>query len=382
MEFNPRVLKIAGYPSAELTKRKKQIIEQGRELFDFGTGDPIEPTPNFIREAVGKNTPVISQYPTVKGSAKLREAIAAYLKRRFDVSLDTESEILPCTGSKEAIYNFTALFVGPESKKNVVIGPSPGYPVMERSCTVAGADYYRFELNPENNFLMELSSLPTSLLEKTALAWINYPHNPSGAECNLEYLRRQAEVARKYDFVLASDECYVDLYYGETLPPSVLQTGFKNVVAFHSCSKRSGMTAYRTGFLAGDKEVLKNYSSFRDTLGVATPIYTQLAAAEAWSDDKHPAERRAFFNEKRKVFIDFFKANNFDWVKTDSTLYFWVKSPNGMTGKDYALKLMEGGIVVSPGSFFSDSSANWFRIALVPSLEDCKRALKIWQGYI
>lgn len=382
MEFNPRVLRIAGYPSAELNKRKKQIVDQGKELFDFGTGDPIEPTPEFIREAVGKNTPKISQYPTVKGIAKLREAAAGYVQRRFGAALDPETEILPCTGSKEAIYNFTFLFVGPETKRNVVIGPSPGYPVMERSSIIAGAEYYRFELNPSNNFLMELGSLPESLLEKTAVAWINYPHNPTGAECSLDYLKRQAEIARKYDFVLASDECYADMYFGKDLPPSALQTGLKNIAAFHSCSKRSGMTAYRTGFVAGDREILSKFSSFRDTLGVAQPIYTQHAAALAWSDDAHAAERREVFKRKREIFLEFFKKHNFEWVDSESTLYFWIKTPGGISGKDYALKLLEHGIIVSPGGFFSESSEFWFRVALVPSIDDCRKALKLWEGVL
>lgn len=380
MHISSRVLKIAEYPSATLTNRKKKLKVEGKKLYDFGAGDPIEPTPSFIREALKEGVPVVSQYPTVKGSDALIQSICGYVKRRFGTALDPEKEVIQCTGSKEAIYNTAFVLIEPGCKKNVIIGPTPGYFVMERSSIICGAEYYPFELNEKNKYLMELSTLPEELLQRTAIVWINYPHNPTGAECDLAYLKRQVDICKKYDILLCSDECYVDMYYGKTLPPSVLEVTTEGVLAFHSCSKRSGMTAYRSGFIAGDKKFIEVYTGFRNTLGVATPIYTQAAATKAWGEDTHAAERREFFRKKREIFMDFFEKKGFSYLKTESTFYFWVKCPVGYTSQEYALRLMDLGIIISPGEFFGPTSDGYFRVALVPSVEDCKEALALWSN--
>lgn len=379
MKFSSRVLKIADYPSANLAARKKKLKAEGKRLFDFGTGDPIEPTPSFIREAVGPAVPEVSQYPTVKGSEALIQSICGYMDRRFGVKLDPAKEVIQATGSKESIFNIAFLFIEPGCEKNIIIGPMPGYFVMERSATICGAEYYPYDLNPENNYLLDLETVPESILNRTAIVWINYPHNPTGAECDLAYLKKQVAICQKYGILLASDECYVDMYYGDAKPPSVLEVTKEGVIAFHSCSKRSGMTAYRSGFVAGDSKVIELYSNYRNTLGVATPIYTQAAATVAWADDKHVDERRAIFKEKRKIFLEFFDRNGFWYCKTDSTFYFWVKCPKGYTGQTYATKLMDLGIIVNPGEFFGPNCGDYFRVALVPSSEDSKEALTLWK---
>lgn len=379
MKISSRVLKIADYPSANLTARKKKLQAEGKRLFDFGTGDPIEPTPPFIREAASSSIPVISQYPPVKGTPELRRSIQGYVKRRFGCDLDPETEILPCTGSKEAIYNVQFLLIEPGCEKNLIIGPTPGYFVMERSAVICGAEYYPFELNQGNGFLMELSTLPEAVLRRTAMAWINYPHNPTGVECDLDYLKRQVEICKKFDILLCSDECYVDLYFSNKPAPSVLEVTKEGVLAFHSCSKRSGMTAYRTGFVAGDRTMIDAFTAFRSTLGVAAPVYTQGAATAAWSDDAHVVERRGFFQAKRQLFLDFFRETGFKPVKSDATFYFWIETPKGFTGEQYATKLLELGIIASPGEFFGAQSSGYFRLALVPSLEDCKEAIRLWK---
>ncbi len=377
-QFNQRVLSIATYPSAKLAATKKKILEAGLKLYDFSAGDPVEPTASFIKDAVSSAVPSISQYPTVIGVPALREAIAAYVQRRFGVMLDIDSEILPCTGAKEAIYNISFILIGPGNNKDILIASQPGYFVPERSAIVSGATFYPFYLNAENNFTMDLGVLPEEVLKRTAIAWINYPNNPTGAEIDLKYLEKQVEIAKRFGILLCSDECYVDLYFGDTPPPSILQVSKENVLAFHSCSKRSGMTAYRSGFVAGDKNILKVFKGFRDTLGVATPVYTQAAATKAWADDKHVAERRQHFQKKREVLIEFFKSKKLEWVKTNAGLYFWIKAPGAQSGSEYAAKLAEKGLIVYPGEFFSKNSMEYFRIALVPALEDCKRAIELW----
>ncbi len=377
MKFNTRVTNAPTYPMAALATKKAELLKRGVPVFDFGTGDPLEPTPEFIRDALKSGVPAVSQYPTVKGTLALRSAIQGYLLRRFAVSVDAETEILPCTGSKESIYNLPFLLIGPGNPKDTIVGPDPGYPVMERSAVIAGAKYEAVPLQAANGFLLDLAALPKATLERTALAWINYPGNPTGAECDLAYLKKQVEIARAYDILLCSDECYVDIYFGAP-PPSILQVTKDGVLAFHSCSKRSGMTTYRSGFVAGDAKVLAAYASFRNTVGTAAPSYTQAAAAAAWADDAHPEARRQIFRAKRDRFLAFFQKHHFRFAQSNATFYFWVEAPNGLTGEAYAATLLERGIIVSPGSFLGNSCPNYFRVALVPTVGECEKALLAW----
>ena len=380
MQFNPRVLRVADYPSAGLVARKQELSRSGQKVYDFSLGDPIEPTPEFIRNAVCEGVPLVSQYPTVKGSLEQREAIQNYIKRRFGVELNMETEILPCSGSREAIYNLPFMFISSESPKNVIIGPAPGYLVMEKGAVMSGAEYYPFELTEENGYLLELGTLPPALLERTAIAWINYPHNPTGIQCDLAYMKRQVDVCRKYDILLCSDECYVDQYYTNIAPPSVLEVTTQNVLAFHSCSKRSGMTAYRSGFIAGDAAVMKLYAAFRNSLGNLCPPYTAQAAIRAWNDDKHAEERRQIFAAKRQVLLEFFNEIGVKTVKSNAAIYIWAECPNGMRGTEYMERLISHGIIVSPGEFFGTHCDHYFRVALVPSKEQCMEAIQLWRN--
>lgn len=377
--FNPKITDVAPYPMGALAKKKADLLARGVKVFDFGTGDPIEPTWQGIRDGVTQGVPVVSQYPHVKGTPELRSAISNYLKRRFGVLANAETEVLPCSGSKEAIYNIHFLLVNPNSDRRIVVAPVPGYTPMERGSKIAGAEYHPVLLNQSNNFLLELGQLPEGILKRTAMAWINYPHNPSGISCDLAYLKRQVDVATKYGFVLCSDECYADIYFDTTPPPSALQVTLKNVLAFHSCSKRSGMTAYRSGFVAGDAELIKLYAEFRNTIGATPPVYTQSASVVAWNDDKHVQERCKIFREKHLVITDFLAAKGFDYVKSRTAFFIWVKAPGG-SGKHYADKLLEHGIIVSPGDFFGEGCEEYFRIALVPDLQSCAAAVKVWSS--
>lgn len=379
MKFNSRLIEIGQFPFAELFARKKELIAEGKKIFDLSIGDPREPTPEFIREALKRNIPQISQYPTAEGTSEFQAAAAAYLQRRFGVKLNAETQILPSLGSKESIYNLCFLFGNCENKKDTLIAPSPGYFVPAKSAIMNGMQHYAYELKPENGYLLEFESLDPKLLKRTALAWINYPHNPTGSTCSLEYLQRQAAIAKEYDFLLCSDECYTDIYFGSA-PPSVLETGLEGVLAFFSCSKRSGMTGYRSGFIAGDEQVIEKYRGYRNTIGAAPTDFVQGAAAAAWTDDQHATQRREIFREKRSVFHNFFSARGFAVHPSDATLYLWVKTPTGQSSEDYAKQLLEKGIAVSPGSFFGSKSSQYFRVALSLSLAECKAAVEHWKS--
>lgn len=380
MQFNQRVTAFQQYPFAQLAAQRRALIAAGKTVFDFSKGDPVEPTSPFIREALARAVPTISQYPAVKGTQELRQTIAGYLSRRFGVTADPDSQILQCNGSKEAIYNLTSIVIGPESKKKIVIAGVPAYPVIERSTAIFSGLLHSVPLTEEDEFLVDLRRVPDHVLKDTALVWLNYPNNPTAATCTLEYLQTQIEIAKRYDILVCSDECYVDLFLGTEPHPSALQVSMEGVVAFHSCSKRSGMTGYRSGFMAGDKTVLRHYLSLRDAIGTETPVFVQEAARVAWSDDAHVEERRAIFREKQELFQKFFAAEGLEWTRSDATFYLWLKTPPGLSGMEYHQLLLKEGIIVTPGEFFGAGCEDRVRIALVPSVEQSREAIKLWRA--
>jgi succinyldiaminopimelate transaminase len=378
--MNPALRALQPYPMAELQARKAALAKAGKTIFDFGTGDPIEPTPAFIPAALRAAVPEVSQYPSVAGTPALRRAATGYLERRFQVRLDADAQILPAAGSKEAIFHLPLAFLDPCSPKDTVVHGTPGYPVYQAGTLFAGGFEHAVVLERAHGYRLELERLPAEVLARTAIAWLNYPHNPTGACVDRAYYAAQVAVARAHGFILASDECYQDLWFDEaaTPPPSALESGPEGVLAFHSCSKRSGMTGYRSGFIAGDAALIKAYRGWRAAMGVGSPAFVEAAAAAAWSDDAHAADRRRIFAAKYRLLADGLAGLGIAILPSAAGLYIWAEVPAGTTAEGYAARCLDAGIVVSPGGFFGEGGAGWFRLALVPSLEDCAKALEIW----
>ncbi len=383
-----RIIKsLRPYPMEELNRIKDELKKKGIKIYDFGTGDPKEPTDHKIRQALINAVPEVSQYPSVYGKRELREVISKWFENRFGVFLNPDTQIIPSNGSKEAIFHFPLVFVDTDfpEKKKVIFG-TPGYPVYERGTLYAGGEPVPIRLREEDRFLLRLDSVDKSLLEETKIVWINYPHNPTGATASLSYLEDVYHICREYDIILCSDECYTEIYF-DSKPPSALQIGTEGIVVFHSLSKRSGMTGYRTGFVAGDEKIISEYRKGRASFGVATPDFIQEAAKVAWSDEEHVEERRKIFKEKREIFLQFFREIGLQFLYPEATFYFWIKAPEGMSGEEYAKHLLRYGIVVSPGVNFCSGleviegkcQSEYFRIALVPTVSECQEAVQVWK---
>jgi acetylornithine aminotransferase len=372
---NPVLGQIQKNLMVELEERRKALLAAGKRLFDFGLGDPREPTPAFVREALAKGVPAVSQYPSPFGTAALRRAAAGYLARRFGVTVDPEAQVLACAGAKEAIFHLPLAFAGDPRRRKVVM-PDPGYPTYEVGARLAGLEPVKVPLVAARRFLVEPEEVGEATLRETLVFWLSYPHNPTGAVAPRDYLRRVGDAARRYGFVVASDECYADVYFGEP-PASMLEVQVENVVAIHSCSKRSGMTGYRSGFLAGDRDVVAALRALRAHPGVASAEFVAPAATAAWSDDGHAAERREVFRRKRDRFLAFFRAHGLAADASEATLYLWVRVPAGETSAGYALRLLEEGIVVAPGPAFG-AGEGYVRVALVPALDECEAAVAAW----
>jgi LL-diaminopimelate aminotransferase len=376
--LNPVLAQLPAYPLARLDERRQKLEERGTRLFDFGTGDPREPTDEKIRQALIEGVPEVSQYPSAAGTKELREAFAGFMRRRHGVTLDPDTEVLPAAGSKEAIFHAPLAFLHPSHERRGVAYGTPGYPVYERGTRFAGGEPLPVKLRKESGFLLTAGSLDPA---RTRALWINYPHNPTAATATRSYLEEVASFCHEHDILLFSDECYNDVYSGDP-PPSILEVTKERTLAFVSLSKRSGITGYRSAMMAGDPELVSALKKLRPSIGVASPRFIQEAATAAWNDDAHVEERNRVFAEKRALFLNFFEKAGFRWIPTHASLYLWVEVPEEYGGDDeaYALRLLEEGIIAAPGSSFGPGGEGYFRVALVPSLNECEEAVGRWEG--
>jgi succinyldiaminopimelate transaminase len=381
--MNPTLLAARPYVMAELERLKQARLEAGLPVYDFGVGDPIEPTPSFIVEALRTAVPEVSQYPSVAGTRAQREAAAGYLRRRFRVTLDPDTQILPTAGSKEAIFHLALVLVDPAERRRRVVYPTPGYPIYEPGALFAGATPHPVPLSARTDFAFDPAAVPAEVLDETRLLWVNYPHNPTGKVVGRDYYERLVEGCRRHGIVLASDEAYVDLAF-DAEAASVLEVATRGVLAFFSLSKRSGMTGYRSGFVAGDPELIALYRKYRAFMGVAGAEFVQAAAAVAWADDAHAEARRAVFKAKRDLVLPALRRSGYEVRASEGTIFLWLRVPPG--GRDrgdahaHAARLLESGIIVSPGDAFGSGGEGYVRVALVPTLEACRAALRVWEG--
>jgi len=373
--IHPVLRSLPDYPIVRVARARAALEGKGVRVFDFSTGDPFEPTPDFVRRALTVDP--VCRYPAPAGLPELRAAASGYLKRRFGVELPAE-QILGTRGSKEAVFHLPFAFLDPAGPKDTVVFPTPGYTVYASGARFAGGVAHGVPLRADNGFLLEPWALPAAVQERIAILWVNYPHNPSGAEAPDAYLERLAAYAVERDVVLCSDECYVDVSFGANPPRSLLEFGTQNVLALFSCSKRSGMTGYRTGFVAGDPELIHHFGRLRPNLGVAGSSFVERAAIAAWNDDAHVAERCGIFAAKRQVMVELLEELGAPHLGGDSTFFLWFAAPGG-DEVAYAEALLELGIVVIPGSYFGAGGEGYCRVALVPTLEDCRAAAALWR---
>ncbi|MFO7549680.1 MAG: aminotransferase class I/II-fold pyridoxal phosphate-dependent enzyme [Acidimicrobiia bacterium] len=372
MRINPVLEGLGTYPIAAIHDRARAMRAAGARLVDFSVGDPREPTPPFIAEALKAAVPAVSQYPTTKGLPALRQAVAGYVRRRFGVAVDPETQVLPTTGSKEAIFSTPLAFVDRQAR-DVVVWPTPGYPIYERGALLAGAEGHPARL--DGDFVFRPDRVPADVWPRTRVLWTCSPHNPTGSVMGRADLEAVCATARLHDTLVCADECYADLYEDEP-PPSILEVagpGSPGALSYLSLSKRSGMTGYRSAAVVGDPVAIAGLASLRSSTGTAPPEFTQAAAIAAWSDDIHVAERRQIFRAKRAVLRRGFEAMGLEVVASGAGLYLWVR-----VGDDVAVteRLLEGGVVVSPGRAFGPGGEGFIRLALVPTLDECDAAVE------
>ena len=380
MTISPILLGQATYPFVRLTQAAAERRARGLDVIDLGMGDPREPTDPRIIEALRDGVRERMGYPAAVGLPELREAVAGWAGRRFGVALDPDRHIIPTLGSKEAIFSFAQVVLDLPSGRDTVVVTEPGYPVPGRGAEFAGARVVELPLLERHGFLPDLDAVPAETWRRAALVWVNYPNNPTGATAPLALYERLAALARAHGFVLASDEAYTELWFEEPVPSALQLPDWSSVVVFNTLSKRSSMTGYRSGFVAGDPELIAALRQFRPNVGTAPQEFVQRASVVAWGDEEHVETARAAYGRKRALFLDLFARIGLRDAGGPSTMYLWVAVPDGETSEGFAQRLLEHGVLVAPGSFLGASGEGYVRFALVPTEVDCARAAGILEN--
>jgi len=379
-----RVRSLPAYPFAVLDEKVRALKEAGADPIDFGVGDPTIPTPEFVR-ARGRaaiDARAASGYPSYVGDRSFREAVAAWMRRRFSVVLDPETQVTSTVGSKEGIFHFPLAFVDPG---DVVLCPSPGYPPYARGTAFAGGTPHFLPLTRERGFLPDLDAVPRAVLDKARLLWLNYPNSPSGAVAPAAFLERAVAWGRKHGVLVVNDEAYTELWYGGGAPRSVLEFGVEGVVSFQSLSKRSAMTGWRVGWTAGDAAAIAAFRKVKTNVDSGTPTFVQDAAVAALADEAHVAATREEYREKRDLLAGTFVELGLPDCRPEAAIYLWQRLPQGVGSLEFAKRLLhpEIALVATPGAWLSDVCADgtnpgegYVRFALVPSLAETEEACR------
>lgn len=373
------------YPFEKLNALFKDVTPADLPLIPLSIGEPKHPAPEFVKQAIIDNFNHLSTYPNSKGLPELRESIARWLTQRFQLNnISSEDHILPVTGTREGIFSFVQALIRREDHPYVVM-PNPFYQIYEGATLLAGAKPYFINCTAENDYLGDFDAVPREVWEKTALLFVCTPGNPTGAVLSKEKLKKLIQLSDQYNFVIASDECYSELWFDQA-PVGLLEVcaeigrdNYKNCIVFHSLSKRSNLPGMRSGFVAGDSELLKPYLKFRTYHGAAMPVQHQLASITAWNDEAHVEENRQQYRAK----FDLFQSELGHLIplkKPDAGFYYWLQVDND---EAFAKMLMEKAHVkVLPGRYLSreteqgNPGENHVRMALVADLAQCEQVVQ------
>lgn len=393
--MNSRLAELKPYPFARLNA----LLEACEPAADkkpiaLTIGEPQHKPPDFVLERLQASAADFSRYPNTLGIPGLRQAAAAWLKRRFDLNVDAEQQILPCAGTREALFSFAQAMLGNSGTETLVAMPNPGYQIYEGAALLAGAT--PLYINPDEHGQLDYASVSAADWQRCKLLYLCSPGNPSGAVLSMAQYSELLQLAEQHDFVIAADECYAEIYPttdGSEAPMSLLQAclasgnaSFKRCVAFHSLSKRSNLPGLRSGFMAGDAELLKQCFQYRTYHGATLPLPVQKASIAAWNDDAHVAENRVLYQKKYAAVLDILHPV-LNVEQPAGSFYLWPELP--IDGERFCRELYEQQAVkLLPGAYLARDNAECnpgkfrARIALTPELADCSTAAKRIKDYI
>lgn len=379
VQLSDRVKNLPPYLFAAIDIMKQEALAKGIDLIDLSIGDPDIPTPEHIVDSLKKAVanPVHHRYPSYEGMLSFRQAVAEWYKKRFNVSLNPSSEVLSLIGSKEGIGHIPLAFVNPG---DVVLVPSPGYPVYPVGTLFAGGESYIMPLKEENGFLPDLKIIPEEKLKKAKLIFINYPNNPTSATAPAGFYKDVISLAKKYNIIVCHDAAYSEIYYDNEKPMSFLEIeGAKEVgIEMHSLSKTYNMTGWRIGFAVGNKDVIAGLGKIKSNLDSGVFQAVQEASITAIdTDDKILAEIRNTYQARRDALYNGLKNIGFHLIKPKATFYLWAKVPSGFDSQKFVAHLLEKtGVLTTPGVGFGAPGEGYVRFALTVPVEKIKEAVE------
>ncbi|MBM3472218.1 MAG: aminotransferase class I/II-fold pyridoxal phosphate-dependent enzyme [Armatimonadetes bacterium] len=374
MERAYRLRTIPPYPFRETAALKAQKIAQGEKLIDFGIGDPDQPTPDFVIEAMAKaiRDRRTHQYDeTGHGYSEFLEAIARHMQRRFGVEVDPPKQIQSTIGCKEALVHIEWAYIDPG---DIVLVPDPAYSVYKVQATFCGGAAYPMPLRETNGFLPDLGAIPPSIAKRAKLLWLNYPNNPTGAVADVGFLEQAVAFAREYDLFVCQDASYCEVYYGDEKPPSILQVPGAEEVAieFHSLSKTFNMTGWRVGWAVGAEEPIDGLSKVKANVDSGTFGAVQLAAAVALDHYEEWAPTlREVYRQRRDALVEGLQGLGWPVTAPPGAFYLWVRVPQGETSASFAKTLLEDcGVLAVPGAVYGDHGEGYVRMSLTIMADD------------
>ena len=398
--MNPLLTKLQPYPFERLKQLFQSVTPNPAfKPISLGIGEPKHATPEFIKTALSGSLNGLAAYPATAGEPALREAFATWLLKRYALKVSPATQVLPVNGSREALFAFTQVVVDntKTTVKNgitqlpIVVCPNPFYQIYEGAALLAGAEPYYVNSNPARNFGVDWDKVPSAIWERTQMIFVCSPGNPAGAVMPLEEWQKLFALSDRYGFVIASDECYSEIYFQDGKPPPLGgleaaqkcgRTDFKNIVSFTSLSKRSNVPGMRSGFVAGDAAIMKQFALYRTYHGSAMSLVVQAASKAAWNDEEHVVANRALYRDKFMQVTPLL-AEVLEVALPDAGFYLWAKIPAKLKLDDAAFTkalLAQYNVTVLPGSYLAreangiNPGDNFIRMALVATTEECVEA--------
>jgi LL-diaminopimelate aminotransferase len=377
--LSERLRALPPYLFARIEELKRETLKKGVDIIDLSIGDPDLATPVHIVETMKRavEDPVHHHYPTSEGMERFREAICRWYEKRFDVGLDSGREVISLIGSKDGVGHMPLAFVDPG---DVVLVPTPGYPVYAIGTLFAGGESYFMPLKEENSFLPDLKSIPEDVLKRARLMWLNYPNNPTAALAPREFFEEVVGFAKKHDIIVCHDAAYSELYFDGNKPLSFLEVdGAMDVgVEIHSLSKTYNMTGWRVGWTAGNAEIVGGLAKVKSNLDSGVFQAVQEAAVAALeTDDNVIDELRRTYQERRDALYKGLKDAGIEAKKPGATFYLWARVPGGFDSAGYATHLLErAGVLATPGNGFGETGEGYIRFALTVPADRLREAVE------
>ncbi len=376
--YNERITNLPPYPLAHIPRKKRELIARGVDLIDLGAGDAILPPPEAALERMERaiREPAMGRYGFELGLMEYREAIVRFMKKRFGVTFDPLTEVVPLIGSKEGLAHLAFAYL---DRGDYAIMPEPGYNAYMGGTILSNGTPYRYELRADNNFLVDLDEVPAEVLANTKILYLNYPGNPTAAIAPMEYLERVVRQCAEHDIVLVYDNAYSEVAYDGYVPPSIFEVEGAREVAleFHSMSKTFNMTGWRCGWACGKAELVHALATVKSFIDTGSFLAIQAAAAAALDvhDDFVP-KNMAIFTERRNAAVEAFRANGFTCDVPKAAMYLWIPLPPHIPSQLFADRLMEEGVIVLAGAAFGQGGEGFFRISFITSPDRIREAAK------